>query len=309
MGLLIGLSQSYIVLVILLIIAALLGGGYHPAAAVTISTTVPPEQRGQSLGFHLLGGSSAFWVIPLLATPIAVAWGWRGAYITLAIPAFVLGILLYIFIGKKTQTQTAEQKTKDREVPTTSARIPWGRILPFFIISVSTGTMIHSVLDYVSLFAVDQLGVAMATAAMLVAITPAVGLFGAPFGGYLSDRIGGVPVMLVTSFVSIPLIYLVGIVPNITALIVLLVVIGVLTYARGPTSESYIIENTPEHRRSTILGAYFLATAEASGLLTSLVGVLIDRFGFSSSFAIVSAALATIVVVCTIFMWRAQQQR
>ncbi len=309
MGLLIGLSQSYVVLVILLVIAAILGGGYHPAAAVAISATVPTEHRGQALGFHLLGGSSAFWVVPLLATPIAVAWGWRGAYITLAIPALILGILLYIFIGQRMQTQTDQQKTPDSEVPAVHARIPWRKLLPFFLISVSTGTMIHSVIDYISLYAVDRLGVTMAMAARLVAITPAVGaLFGAPLGGYLSDRIGGVPVLLVSSFLSIPLIYLIGVVPNVPALIAVMIAIGILTYARGPPSEAYIIEHTPEHRRSTMLGAYFLATAEASGLLTLVVGILIDRFGFSPSFTIVSITLAVIVVVCTAFMWRAREQ-
>lgn len=307
-GLLIGFSQSYVVLVILLVIAALLGGGYHPAAAVAISATVPSEHRGRALGFHLIGGSSAFWVVPLLATPIAIAWGWRGSYITLAIPAIILGILLYIFIGQQTQTQTDEQKTPDSEVPTTHARIPWRKLLPFFLISVSAGTMIQSVLGYISLYAVDQLGVTIATAAMLVAITPAVGFLGAPLGGYLSDRIGGVPVLLVSSFLSVPLIYLIGAVPNVPALIAVMIAIGILTYARGPTSEAYIIEHTPEHRRSTILGAYFLATAEASGLLTSVVGILIDRIGFSSSFTIVSITLAVILVVCTVFIWRAREQ-
>jgi len=129
--------------------------------------------------------------VPLVATPIAVAWGWRSSYIVLAIPALILGIVLYILIGQRTQTQTDEQKTPDSAAPTTHLRVPWRKLLPFFIMSVATGTMIQSVMAYLSLYAVDQLGVAVATAAVLMAVRPAVGLFAGPFGGYLSDRIGG----------------------------------------------------------------------------------------------------------------------
>jgi len=72
-GLLVGFSQSYTFLIIFLVISAMLGGGYHPTSAVAISATVPTEYRGRALGFHMIGGSSAFWIVPLLATPIAVA--------------------------------------------------------------------------------------------------------------------------------------------------------------------------------------------------------------------------------------------
>jgi len=307
-GLLIGFAQSYVVLVIFLVIAAILGGGYHPAAAVAISATVPPEHRGRALGFHLIGGSSAFWIVPLVATPIAVAWGWRSSYITLAIPALILGIVLYILIGRRTQTRTDKQRTPDSEAPTTHVPIPWRKLLPFFIMSVATGTMIQSVMAYLSLYAVDQLGIAVATAAVLMSIRPAVGLFAGPFGGYLSDRIGGVPVLLVVSFLTVPLIYLIGVVPNMLALIAAMIVSGIFSYTRGPTSEAYIIGHTPERRHSTILGVYFFANAEVSGLLTPVVGILIDRVGFSSSFTLVSITLAVIVAVCTVFMWRAREQ-
>ena len=307
-GLLIGLSQSYTVLIIFLVIAAIVGGGYHPASAVAISAIVPPEHRGRALGFHSIGGTSAYWILPLIATPIAVAWGWRSSYITLAIPAIILGIVLYIRIGQRKQTQTGEQKTTYNKVPTTHVRVAWRKLLPFFLMSVAAGTMLHSVIAYLSLYAVDQLGVTVAMAGILVAVMPAVGMFAGPLGGYLSDRIGGVPVLLAVSFLAVPLVYLIGVVPNLLALIAVVIVIGILAYTRETTSEAYIIGHTPQRRSATILGIYFFVNAESGGLLTPVVGVLIDRVGFSSSFTIVSIALAVIVVVCTVFMWIAKEQ-
>ena len=300
-GIFIGLSPSFVALIALLVLAALLGGGYHPASSAAISSSVPPEYRGRSLGLHFVGGSSAFWVMPLLAAPIAVAWGWRGAYLTLSIPTVILGIILYILIRSQTRPHSHESQTSENEVKTP---VRWRKLAPFIIMSVAVGTVIQSVSSYLSLYAVDNLGVAEATAAMLMAITPAVGVVAAPLGGYLADRFGSVPVLLAISFLAIPLVYLLGMSPNVSTLAALMVFIGIVTNTRMPTSESYIAGNTPQHRRATVFGLYFFASTEASGLLTPVIGNLIDRFGFRFSFTIASAAMAAVVVISSLFMWR-----
>jgi len=308
-GLFIGLSHSYAALIALLVLAALLGGGYHPASAAAISASVPAERRGRALGIHLVGGSSSFWVVPLLAAPIALAWGWRGSYITLAAPVIILGIVLYVLIGRRIRLQAAEPQTPGGEVPATAARSRWRQLVPFFVMTVATGTMVQSVGAYFSLYAVDHFGVAEATAAALVAITPAVGLVVAPLGGYLSDRFGGVPVLTAVSFLAIPLIYVLGVVPNVLSLAAVMVAIGIVTNTRMPTSEAYIVGYAPQHRRSTVLGLYFFAGAEMAGLLTPVVGNLIDRFGFYSTFTIISAILAPVIVVSSVFLWRSRGRR
>jgi len=303
-GLLVGLSQSYGSMIVFLVLAAVMGGGYHPASATAISASVAPERRGRALGFHLIGGSSAFWVVPLLATPIAVAWGWRGPYVTLTVPAIILGILLYWLIGRRAQTQVGESQTAVGVVPTTAGRVHWRQLVPFIVLSVAIGTMTQSVAAYISLYAVDHLGVAEATAAMLVAITPAVGLVAAPLGGYISDRLGGVRVLVAVGIFAVPLIYLLGRVINIPTLAPVMVAMGIVNNTRMPTSEAYIVAHTPVRRRSTVLGFYFFAGAEIAGLLTPVMGILIDRFGFYRSFTIASATLAVVAALCMLFLWR-----
>jgi len=303
-GLLIGFSHSYATLVVFLVLAALLGGGYHPASGAAISSIVPPEHRGRALGVHSTCGISAFWVVPLIAAPIAVAWGWRGAYITLTIPTIILGILLYILIRQRMQTHVSESRQVDSKVNAAPARINWRLLAPFIIISVTAGTIMQSASSYLSLYAVDNLGVAEAEAAMLMAITPAVSLFAAPLGGYFSDRFGSIPVLLMVSFFSIPLVYLLGLASNVAALAILMFVIGITSSARMPTSESYIVGNTPMHRRATVLGLYYLASTEVSGILAPVLGLLIDRWGFHDSFAAASALMGIVVSICAVFLWR-----
>jgi MFS family permease len=151
---------------------------------------------------------------------------------------------------------------------------------------------------------VDNFGVSEATAAVLVAIIPAVALFAALLGGYLYDRIGGVPVLILVGLMSAPLVYLMGVAPNIPVLVAVLVALGFVQYIRMPVSEAYLIGQAPQNRRSTILGIYFFAGMEVSGLLVPLIGNLIDRYNFYWSFTITGAALAVIVVVCSLLLWR-----
>jgi len=91
---------------------------------------------------------------------------------------------------------------------------------------------------------------------------------------------------------------------NVITLAVLMLAIGTVSTTRMPTSESYIAGNTPERRRATILGLYFFAGTEVSGLLTPVMGTLIDRFGFAYSFTVASTSMAAVVVVCSLFLWR-----
>ncbi len=302
-GLLIGFSQSYVSLIVFLVIAAILGGGYHPASITAISESVPPERRGRALGFHLIGGTSTFWVAPLLAAPIAAAWGWRGSYIALSIPAILLGIVLYFLIGQRMPVRPSENQTVRVEKPSAPTQIRWRKIVPFIIMSVTTGTISYSVAAYLALYAVDHFGITETAAAMLTAIMPAVGLFAAPLGGYLSDRIGRMLVLITACLLAAPITYLVGVVPNVPTLAITICVLGIINSTRMPTSEAYIVGHTPEHRRSTILGFYFFAGREAAGLLTPVIGNLIDRFGFYWSFTIAGITIAVVTIACSLLLW------
>jgi len=305
-GFFIGFSNSFMALVIFLVISAIMGGGYHPASAAAISSAAPPEYRGRALGFHLVGGTSAFWIVPLLIAPIAATWGWRMPFRIIPIPFAILGVLLYILIGRTTRAIAIRKQENGGSPPelTTSAAIPWGKLIPFMVLSVLGGTMIMSTSSFLGFYAVDILNVPETTIPVLMAITPAVGIFMAPLGGYLSDRFGGLQVMLVLGFSSIPLIYLMGITPNVPTFIILMIAIGLVTNTRMPTSESYIAGNTPDHRRSTMLGIYFFAGTGVAGPLTPLIGNFCDRFGYQQTFGMASAATAVVTIICSLFMWQ-----
>ena len=162
----------------------------------------------------------------------------------------------------------------------------------------------HSVRAFVPLYIVDNFGVREEAAAALVALISFAQMFGGPLGGYLSDRVGRIQVMLIASFLTGPVIYLFSSVPYGLGFGASLILMGLINATRMPTSEAYIVGHTPERLRSTLLGFYFFAGMEISGLLAPVIGYLIDRLGFYWSFTIASATLAVVTVVCSLFLWR-----
>lgn len=305
-GFFLGFTQSFAWLLGFLILSSIMGAGYHPASVAAISTSVKEEYRGRALGFHLVGGSSAFWVFPLIAAPIAGKWGWQAPFLAMSIPMAILGIVLYFVIGKRAgvNTSTQQEGENDVEVPEEKGSIQWGNIIPFLIISVVTGTMVQSVSAYLSLYATDVLNVSEVFAARIMSITPAMGLFAAPIGGYLADRFGSMRIILIVAFLSVPLIYLMGNAPNVGVLITLMVVMGLVMNTRMPTSESYLASNTPANRRATVMGIYYFSGTGVSAPLSPVIGNLIERIGFPRTFSYVSAATGLIALVCSLFLWK-----
>ena len=302
-GLLVGLSQTYIMMIVFLVLMGVLGGGYHPASPPLISASVEPKNRGRALGLHMIGGSASYFLAPLIAAAIAIVWGWRGSFMTLAVPTFVFGIVFYVLLGQRADAKKTEHRiiSNYNQTPPTPGRLR--RLVSFTILSTFTQAAILSVISFIPLFLVDHFGISKETAAALIALVYSSGLWAGPLGGYLSDRLGRVPVVLTVCFIAGPIIYLLTLMPYVWGIGALLVTIGIIMYVRMPVSEAYIVDQTSERNRSMILGIYYFGSMEGAGVLTPVMGYLIDQLGFYSSFTIAGAALIAVTLACSIWLW------
>ncbi|MFC1979657.1 MFS transporter [Chloroflexota bacterium] len=301
-GLLVGFSQTYIMMIAFLALMGIMGGGYHPSCPPMISASVEPKNQGKALGIHMIGGGASFFLAPLIAAAIATTWGWRGPFIGLAVPTLVFGIVFYILIGRQAVTKITDPKINDRHdyVPSTSGR---KRHLALFIfLSTFTAAVILSTVSFIPLFLVDHFGIGEGTAAALMAFIYSTGLWAGPLGGYLYDRFGGVSVILAMCFIAGPIIYSLNLTPYGWGIYALLVIIGMTMYVRMPVSEAYIINQTSERNRSTILGIYYFGAMEGGGVLTPILGLLIDRLGFYTSFTIAGATMFAVTLLCSIWL-------
>jgi FSR family fosmidomycin resistance protein-like MFS transporter len=303
-GLLVGVSQTFTMMLIFLVLMGMVAGGYHPTAPALISTAVGSKTLGRALGFHAVGGSASYFLAPIVAAAMASVWGWRSPFIGLAIPTAAFGIVFYILLGQRAAADKIEHEpsSSPTEIPYAPGYLR--RLAPFIILSTFTAAMPFSVASFIPLFMVDKFGVSREMAAYFLALIYSAGFWAAPLGGYLSDRLGRVKLLIVVGFVTSLVIYLLNLATYSLGIGALLIGIGMLNYIRMPVSESYIISQTPENRRSTILGIYYFGGMEGMGMLTPVIGYLIDNFGFHITFTIAGATIALVSLICSIFLWK-----
>jgi predicted MFS family arabinose efflux permease len=301
-GLFVGLSQTFIMIAASLVLMGLTGGGYHPAAAPLISRSVDRKNVGRALGIHIVGGSASYFLAPLIGVALATAWGWRGTYIGLAVPAFFFGFVFYSALRRIERRDSQNRQTQQEAVGHGGFSSHRRRLVAFIVLSTITGAVIAAIIAFIPLFMVDHFGVSKKTAAAFLAIIFSAGLWAAPVGGSISDRIGSVRMILAISFLLGPVIYLLTLVPYGIGFGALLLAIGIVLMIRMPISEAFIVSHSPQHLRSTILGIYFFCVMESGGLLTPVVGYLIDHVGFATSFTVCGAAVVAVTVVCSVFL-------
>ncbi len=301
-GLLAGLSQTYLMLAGVLVLMGLAGGGYHPSAAPLVSASVEPKNRGMALGVHQIGGTVSFFLAPIIAAGIAGALGWRGTFITLSIPTIAFGLVFYALLGRLGQTRRTKP-TSAAPTEALPAQINRRRLIAFLILGIASMVLIYSTITFIPLYVVDHLGESKKIGATMVALVFSGGIWAGPLGGYLSDRIGRVPVILAVGLIGGPAIYLMTMTPYGLALWAILIIIGMAMHLGMPVVEAYIISHTPEHQRSTVLGIYYLGSRGGPGVMAPLIGYFIDNFGFTTSFSLVAAAIIAITLFCSMLLW------
>ncbi|HUV07580.1 MAG TPA: MFS transporter [Spirochaetia bacterium] len=303
-GLMMGLSPSFGTVIFSLILMGVMGGGYHPAAASLISTTFEPRHQGRALGIHVIGGSASYFLSPLIGIAIASVWGWRGSYIGLSLVTTAFGIIFYLFLRKSAPSHgsfNSRPSVKEKIHTVLSSPL---KLAPVLFLSVITGAVVAATISFLSLFIVDHFKATKESAAFWIALLYSTGLWAAPLGGYISDRLGRVPVILAVCLISAPSIYLLNVVPYGLPFGLLLIVMGCALFIRLPVTEAYILNQAPPALRSTVLGIYYFTSTEGSGVLTPLMGSLIDTLGFRGSLTAASLVLVSFTIITIILLSR-----
>ena len=309
-GIMVGLSQSYILMILFLILMGILAGGYHPSAPPLIMAAVKRENLGRALGFHNIGGSASNSVTPLLAVAAANALGWHNAYIALAVPMVVFGILFYILLGRLTVRDKANAghgQNMDDQTPDRPGQMR--SLVIFLTLSTFTSALTLTANSFIPLLMVDHFGASKEIAAGALTLMYSAGLWANPLGGYLADRMGSIRVILGVCFIAGPTIFLITVVPYGWGLGALFIVLGFIVFARMSASEAYIVRRAPISKRSTILGIYFFSSHEGGALITPVVGYMIDHFGFSTAFGLAGGAVFLMTLVCSFWLWAEGKQR
>ncbi len=304
-GLLVGLAgfiPSYLIMVIAMLLMGILGGGYHPSASPMLADTIPQAQRGRALGVHQIGGTLANIIVPLLAASLVfLAWQWF--FILFTIPIMIYGIYLYRVLKRQNVGDIPRKLSATVVNNTVKPRGYLRRLIAFVTLGTAVQVFVFSTLSFVTLMVVDELGGPPWLGMLLLATGHLAGLVAGPAGGSISDRIGKVPVMLVVGLAAGPLIYILSLVHYWWVLPLILLGLGSCMYVAMPVSEAYVIGKLSPGNRSSVLGIYYAASRGGPGVLTPIIGRLIDQHNFGTAFTVTGATMFVIALTCALLLW------
>jgi YNFM family putative membrane transporter len=307
-GILIGFSQSYILLMLLLGLMGFVGGGYHPSAPPLVSSTLPTANLGRAIGIHAIGGSAAYFIAPVIASATAVAWGWRSSFIILAAPTLIFGLILYVLMGKRTPRQKNITATGECSI---LLRKPGDKsnLLAFMALSSITTIIFTATMSFIPLFMVDNFHMSQASAAISVAVIYLTGIFANPVSGFLTDRLGRIPLMITASLCLIFVLFIMSTVPGGLSVYLILVVFGISIALTQTSSESQIVGNVTEKKCSSVLGVYYFVNLTGAGILTPVLGAFVDSKGMHTSLITVAAALSLATIIYLLLLIRSRRPK
>ena len=169
---------------------ALLGfgeGAAAPGGLRTVMQTLPPASRSRGIALTYSGGSAGAILTPLLIAPIAVRFGWRGAF-------WFTGLIGLAWIaGFTVLSRRADMRTRtilrSAETPATRPRFSDPRLWAF-LLSYALGALPLGFVVYCSaLYLSRVLGASQATIGALLWVPPLGSEIGIFFWGYLADRL------------------------------------------------------------------------------------------------------------------------
>jgi ACS family hexuronate transporter-like MFS transporter len=158
-------------------------GATFPGGLRTVTQTLPPSKRGRGLALAYSGGSLGAIVTPFIVTPIALRFGWHGAFLVTGSLGFAW-LLLWRFVGRGVDRRT--------EYTTAGAKLPWRHpALWAYIAAYALGAMPLGMILYdSSLYLHARFGWTQATLGKVLWIPPLGWEVSYFFWGAMADRAG-----------------------------------------------------------------------------------------------------------------------
>jgi MFS family permease len=290
-SLLSGMTPDLVLLTAYLFLLGLFASLYHPASFSLISKATP--SRGKAFGIHGVGGTLGLALGPILGVPIAMEWGWRAAFLVLAIPGIVLGLTtLMVKLG----TFISNRKGFSHQLRGVITR---GFVLTLAIYACY-GLCFQGVIGFLPSFLTDVGGLVLG-GIFASTVTLAMGAPGQLVGGYLTDRRGTIWFLTLSFMLLGIVLVLMGFVPGWIAIPVAFAG-GFLLFSSQPGTGSLLAEHSSREVRGMAYGLAFMANFGVGAMGTSLAGYIADATGdlrsvFPSMAAFMLAAIVILLVL------------
>lgn len=258
-------GRSYWHIIAFRILYGLFAGLYYAPATALISE-VYGERKGSALGVFMVGPPVGSGVAPLISLPIALALGWRWAFVVTSIASAIVGLLLLLSV------RCGPRKGEGAKAGIPKHLLPLG-VANFAILAAFFGT-----LTFLPDFFVNM-GRSVKEASLYFSLLSIAGVAGSLGGGALYDRLGRKSMEIAIGITALLIFIL-----TMTALPQTVPVLGVFFYAIGPVVTAYTAELATDENRGSVMGFVNMAGFFGATAGPYFLGLLIDALGYEKAF-------------------------
>jgi len=299
---LVGISQTTLMLGIALALMGLTMGLYHPAGIALIAQKV--RQRGMALGLHGVSGNLGIAFTPLLAGGLAFAFDWRAAYFFLAAMMVVLGVLLrYVSLSGETQRTEAEPMPAQPSQRSGSPLVPLILIYSVFVLNGFVYSASRTFLPiHISSDGSEAMGDLLTTLALLM------GAVGQYMGGFLSQRFPLERLAPLIAIMVVPCLIAMG---TTSGLLLVVAAGGFVLFSFGgqPIFTGLIADYTPGRLLGRSYGLTFFAAFGLASVGSTYAGFFASRWDTTSAVFTALTPFAVLAFLLGVGLWLISRRR
>ncbi len=299
---LVGMSQTSVMLGVALALMGLTMGLYHPAAVTLIAQRV--GQRGMALGLHGVSANLGIAVTPLLAGALASAFGWRWAYFFLAGLTVALGLLV-----RAASLGGEPERAEAAPMPAQSSQGGSSPVMPLiliYILFVLNGFIYSASRTFLPTHISSQVSETMGNSlATLVLLMGAVGQY---IGGSLCQRFPLERLAPLIAIMVVPCLVAMGATSG-ALLVVASGAFVLFSFGGQPIYTSLIADYTPGHLLGRSYGISFFASFGLASVGSTYAGYFAARSDTTSAVFVALAPFAAVAFLMAGGLWLVWQRR
>jgi FSR family fosmidomycin resistance protein-like MFS transporter len=263
----------------LLLTSLLLGAGastFHPNS-IALLMNLFSERRGRALGIFTFSGFMGVAVMLAVVSYLAgIMLSWRQIIFIFAWPGLIFAPFFFrslsFSIEKKKEQNKAELKS------THLSKNILFLLIVFFAANLALTISFNGVYFFIPTFVVHAKGVGLEGANYFYILVAVGGMIGSFFSGKLVDRFSPLPVILITTVIAIPIIFLLTLATNFISLALILVFFGV-SYASIFPAQGVYLALISTYSLGKTYGLIQCLTILVGAAAPGIIGLLADRLG------------------------------
>ncbi|MDE2184154.1 MAG: MFS transporter [Alphaproteobacteria bacterium] len=283
----IGIVAPVLLVLFRLVQGFALGGDVGPTTAYLIEAA-PPARRGVYGSLQYTSQQAAVLAASLfgvglaavLSRPMLESWGWRIAFLA-GVAIVPIGLMMRRSLPETLQVKAVSSTAPGR----LAARLrPHLRVIVCGLLLLANSTIAIYVLTYMATYALVTLHLPAGTSFTVTSVTAAVGAAFFPASGWLSDRFGRKPVMVIPTLLLlgaiVPAFWAVSHHGSALLLYAVMALLALLNALGAPPVIVALTESLPPAIRSgTVATVYALAIAVFGGSTQFIIAWLIRLTG------------------------------